>query len=98
MKINTFILLNQKNNKIKNYYILLHMYNSVVTDKDSCDFVVPKTRLEKILNCFNTRISTGSNRTIRKQYLNYYNKLLYAVEKIGYLKVVMELLTVYVVL
>ena len=46
------------------------MYNSVVTDKDSCDFVVPKTRLEKILNCFNTQFSTGFNRTLRKQYLN----------------------------
>ena len=42
------------------------MYNGGVIDKDDYECIVPKIRLEKILNCFNTNSSTGDIRIIRK--------------------------------
>ena len=56
------------------------MYNSVVTDEDNHDFIVLKTRSQKILNCFNTQL-LGCIRIKRRSYPTSQIKLLHALER-----------------
>ena len=56
-----------------------YMYDNVVTDEDNDDFAIPKTRLQAVLNCYNTQLS-GLIRRKKKEYTSS-NKLVCALER-----------------
>ena len=56
-----------------------YIYDGVVTDEDDHDFDVPKTRLQTVLDCYNTQLS-GIIRHKRKEYTSS-NKVVHILER-----------------